>query len=338
MQGGSLQIKNYSTTDVNIMDPIVVLKNHVPDITVAELLKALKGLAQMEITIDWDLRQFIMNYAENMINNPAEIDLTELCDPFPEQIFDDKNKGYILNYDFGSQDALTTDNFKTLDPSISIIEYNTKFDLPAPAILNSFAVVKNKNKLMQVQLVASVLTWIEYSDYYYPVKVGKGGREIKIELAPMMMTDAHDNYSATSDPNDIKALMPTISETGSSVLFDLGINPPSLRVVFMRGKITGTYGGNYIYASSTNIDINGNIVGDYTLKLQGSDGWYQRFLEKILLAIDNSAVYEYLILLPASYLKYKGKAQIANVNYLFKNVSMFIGKSIKQSVVKLLKL
>lgn len=192
---------------------------------------------------------------------------------------------------------------------------------------------------MQVQIVSSVFTWVEYSDYYYPITVGKGGTQRKIEFAPMLMTAAQVNESATSDPDDIICLMPAISETGSSPIFDLGINPPSFRTVFMRGKIpAGTYGGNYIYASSTNYDVNGVQLGSYTYKMPGTDGWYARFLQKILLAIDNSAVFEFLIMLPSSYLKYKGKVQIKNVNYLIKNVSMFLGNTVKQSVVKLLKL
>ncbi|OFY87828.1 MAG: hypothetical protein A3F72_02865 [Bacteroidetes bacterium RIFCSPLOWO2_12_FULL_35_15] len=330
---GIITIYRYDTS-FNIMDRYVKLQNHLPDITVSEFLNALKNRAQCEINIDWDERTLSMTLAEKTIASTPAINLTDLADPNYTQIFDEKSKGYTLNYDFGGNDGLLTDNFKPYDKTKIIGEYIKKSLLPTAAPIDALAIVKNKNKLMKWSGAA----WVEYSDYYYPITVGKGARERKIELAPMLMTDAQVNESATSNSADVICIMPAISETGSSPLFDLGINAPSLRTVFMRGKITGTYGGNYIYASSTNYDVNGNKIGEYTLKMEGDDGWFKRYLEKIFLAIDNSGVFEFKIKLPTSYLKYKGKVQIKNVNYLVKNVSMILGSTIKQSVVKLLKL
>ncbi len=330
---GQITIYRYDTS-FNIMDQYVNLKNHLPDLTVPDFLKAVKNYAQCEISIDWDEHNMQINLAEKIISDKPAVDLTELADPNFEQIFDEKNKGYILTYDFGSNDELIQNNFKPYDKKQLLGEFINQ-SVTGTIPTGSFIIAKDKNKVMQWDGTA----WIEYSDNYYPITVGKGMRERKIELAPMLMTDTQVNYSATSDTQDVICIMPTIKEIGSSILFDLGINPPSLRMVFMRGKITpGTFGGNYIYASSTNYDINGNKCGNYTLKMEGEDGWYKRFLEKIFLAIDNSAVFEYLIILPVSYLKYKGKVQIKNVNYLVKNISMSIGSTIKQSVVKLLKL
>jgi hypothetical protein len=153
------------------------------------------------------------------------------------------------------------------------------------------------------------------------------------------MTKTQTNV-ASGDPDHGIALMPQIREQGSSVLFNQGINNPSIRIAFMHGENqTMAIGGKYIYASPTNIDQNGNVLGDYNLKLRGIDGWHSLIHEKILTVIDKAREMEFLISMPISYLRYKGKAQIENVNYLIKNTSMTITiKSVKQSVVKLLKL
>jgi len=333
------KIYRYDGGIVNEMDKNVLIKNHVPDVTVAEYFRLIKNWAQVEITPDWNDRKLIMNLAEKSISASAEVDLTDLADPNYEQVFDEKSLGFTLSYDFGSQDGLITGNFKTYDESKLIGEFLTPVHLPPPGFLEDLAIVKNKNKIVRCELVSGVMTWVEYCDNYYQITEGNGKVERKIELAPMMMTDQQENDSVTGNANHRKCLMPQISETGSSPLFGLGINTASLRVVFMRGKnLTTAVGGNYIYASSTNVDLNGNSIWNYTLKLQGLDGWYIRWLQKILLAIDNSAVFEFMIMLPALYLRYRGKVQINYVNFMIKNISMPIGTFIGQSLVKVLKL
>jgi hypothetical protein len=330
----TLTIARYDLDDFNIMDQNVILKNHVPNMKVSDFLLKIKNWAQVEITPDWQDLKLIMNFAEKTIKNTHEIDLTDIADPNYELVFDDKSNGFVLSYDFGSNDTLIEGNFKSFDRSKLLGEFpNDAISGVIP--LGSFAIAKNKNKVMQYD----GFSWVEYCDDYYPVSEGKAGSERLIELAPMMMTDLQENESSTDNADHKKCLMPAISEAGSSVLFGLGTNDASLRVVFMHGQNQyETVGGKYIYASPTNYDLNGYLIGAYNLKLQGDDGWYVRYLQKILLAIDNSAVFEYLIMLPASYLRYRGKVQIKNVNYLVKNVTMLAGTFIKQSVVKLLKL
>lgn len=339
-KGATLTITRTDVADFNIMDTDVTISNHVPDITVATFLKALKNWPQLDFNFDWNNKIVYINFAEKTLAGPPEIDLTALADPFPEQIFDAHGKGFTLNYDFGNSDALLEGNFNEIDPSINVSTHDTDLSLPTPIKIGDIAFIKNKNKFMQVQSIESVLTWVDYSDNYYPITVGKGEVELKIELAPMLMTTLAENESITDNANHKKALMPTIREAGNSELFNLGTtNQPSLRVVFHRGlNQTTAVGGNYILASSTTIDLNGNTVGNYNLKLSDDDGWYSRFLEKILLAIDGSEIFEYLINLPVSYLKYRGKVQINYVNYLVKTISMQISKTVKPSVVKLLKL
>ncbi len=339
--GSELIIARYDVADFNIMDGLVKLKNHLPDLTVSAFLKAYKNWAKMQFNINWDDKTVSMDFAETTLTKTEPVDLTALADPKYILVFDEKGAGFKLSYAFGSTDTLLTDNFKSFDINKLLGEYNTTDDLPSPSLVGYYAIVKNKNKVMKEEVVSSVLTWVEYSDNYYTIiynNKGNKGKVYEIELAPMMMTDLQENEASTA--NARKCLMPAINEVGNSILFETGVdNTPSLRVVFMRGVIAaGTYGGEYVYASSTNIDINGVQMGNYILRMDGLDGWYKRFLEKLMLAIDNSAVFEFYISLPTSYLQYKGKVQISNVNYLVKNISMMLGKGIKQSVVKLLKL
>jgi hypothetical protein len=339
VKSATMTITRYDLPEFNVMNPIITLSNHVPDVTVEDYLKLVKNTAQLMFDFDWDNKTVSINYAEKVLAGAPEIDLTDISDPYPEQVFDERQKGFTLEYDFGSSDELIATNIKEFDESKIVGEFPTENDLPTPAFTDDLAVVLNSNKVFITAFLGGSYSWEYHCDYYKKVTLGKGGIERKIELAPMLMTTAAENESATADADHKKCLMPTIHEIGASELFDLGINEPSMRTVFYRGlNQDPSVGGNYLYASSTNIDINGNEVGSYNLTLQGVTGYYNRFLEKILTAIDNSEVFEFLIMLPVSYLQYKGKVQIKNVNFIVKNISMFLGKSVKQSVVKLLKL
>lgn len=336
----TLTIYQYDHDEFNIMDQTVTISKHLPNMDVQTFLKGVKNRFQTSMDIDWDNKLVVMNLAERTIIDPAEVNLTDEADPNYEIVFGDINKGYSLNYDFGSSDTLVgPSNFVPLDTTRIIATVDKPADLPTPINIDDLAIVKNKNKVARV-IDDSGLIWVDYMDYYYPVIVGNAEREIKMELAPMMMTDQQLNESATENANHKKCLMPAITEMGSSILFGIGSdNSPSFRMVFMRGVNSDhTIGGYYIYASSTNIDINGNSVGNYTSMLQGPNGWYITFLEKILLAINTDSIFEHLVMLPITYLRYKGKVQIKNVNYIIKSISMPIGINVKQSLMKLLKL
>lgn len=307
----------------------VVLGNHVPDITVNDFLKFIKNRAELDFKLDWENKEVTINYAKDIMESPPEVDLTSLSDPYPEQIFEPK-KGFTLSYDFGSQDELLTDNFLPYDESRIIGYFPSRFNFGYPAFEGDLAVDYRSCKIWKVVRLGVSLAWIIHSDFYYPIVVGKGEVERKIELAPMFMTVLAPG---------MLALIPTIRETGCSPMFNLGVdNAPSLRVIYMRGVYHESLGGTQVYASSTNYDYAAQQDGNYTMKLQGTDGWYTLFKEKIMIAIDNGEIFEYKIMLPLSYLAYRGKVQIKNVNYLVKNISTGISKVVKQSVVKLLKL
>lgn len=332
--------KKVDGTIINIHDQVCTLKNHVWDITVSTFFQKYKNLLKVRCDINWNDMTLTLDTAEDTIQNTRAIDITDQTDPNYIQTFEDKkSNGYKLSYDFGTSDALLTGNLLPYDKKKYLGDYATKADLPTGVANGYYASVRNKNKLMKV--VASA--WVEYSDFYYTIITDNDnntGKDIKIDMAPMMMTDAAENerlgYGGGSP--EVRALMPTILELGTSVLFDI-VNTPSFRVVFMKGdNITTAVGGHYVLASATDVDLNGNIVGNINLSFEGTNNIYTGYLETLMLAVDNSQVFQYLIQLPYNYMTYKGRFQINNVNYLVKKISMPLGRTQKPSLVDLLKL
>jgi hypothetical protein len=335
------EIYKYDDGEYNKMDTIMYFKNHVPDLTVAQFIKSLKNFARIKTDFDWQNKIARMDYIADVMDEKASVDLTPFASPNYEQVFDDAQKGFICKYDFGNDDLAQSYLLPKIDESKIIGEYPTPDDLPIPSFVGDLAIVLNSNQVYRCQVGGGGFEWSFYTHYYFPIEYGNKEKEQTIELAPMLMDADQVNESATSDPDHIICLMPAINERGSSPMFDLGINAPSLRCAFMRGRnidYTGV-GGRYIYASPTNIDLNGNVVGAYNLKLQGNQSWYELKHQKFLEAMDGGELYEFLINIPLNYLKHKGKVQIKNVNYLVKNISTGITiTTVKQSLYKLLKL
>lgn len=341
LKGASLQVVRYDAADFNEMDTIMYFKNHVPDITVSEFIRLVKNFARLKTDFDWQNKVAKLDYIKSVIDSGPVVDLTPLTSPYMEQVFDESNKGFTLQYNFGSDELVDT-NVVSYDESKIIGEFNAIEDAIDPAIIGDLIVILNTNKVYEAQLVGGVMTWVFKSEYYSQIQYGNGEKSYELQLSPIFMTLDQENESATSDPDHIKCLMPTILETGSSPMFELGTNPPSLRIAFMRGRnidYTGI-GGRYIYASPTNVDINGNSVGDYNLRLSGTDyNWYKEKHQSFLESIDSGEFYEVLVRLPLSYLKYKTKIQINNINYLVKNISTGITQNtVKESLMKLMKL
>lgn len=322
-------------TVFNGMDNEVFITNHLPDIGVIEFLNEVKKLLQLDFKIDDTAKTVKLELAEKIITGLPEADFTPLTDPYPEQILDE-DKGYTVEYDFGSNDELVSDNFKPFNKDKIVGEYGSIISgMPLPGYLGDLAIVKSDCKLYEVQDILGVLTWVKFSDYYYPLVVGKGERKISIKLAPMFMTN-----DATLEGSLTYAQMPHILELGNSPMFGIGENNPmSLRTVFMRGAWNHAPGYHVrVYATASNWTYLNSPLGEYTLLLTGNDGMHEKWYKKLFEAIDASEVFEYKISLAFSELKYRGKVQIKNINYLVKDISTPVGKTIKQSLARLLKL
>lgn len=322
----------------NYMNKTIKIKNHVPDITIEELLNELKKAFQLDLVYDFINNKANMDYIDTVLDGAPELDLTSKLGKEYELLFDDKNKGYVVGYDFGTSDNLAQNNFKPYDASKLIGIYTSVDNLPAP-VLGDLAIVKSTNKIMQAQPVGTNLAWVDFSDNYYDIITGNGETEVKSRLAPMMMLEAKNETLITPDPANTRALIPAISETGSSPMFDLGENAASLRIVFMRGL--NSPGGMYVMASSTNYDQLGASTGNYTMKMNDADGLYLKFHEKIITALTNGDIVQRDLQADINLLgnrKLKRKISADNMHWLLKSISVSIGRTIQTSKSYWLKL
>ena len=333
LSGAQMVVTKIDDQIWNTMTRTVAIKNHVPDMTVEELLNEMKKWLQLDFTYDLYNNKVIVDYIETILNEPPVLDLSSKLSKDYEMVFDDTNKGYVVGYDFGSGDNLIENNFKTYDKSKLLGFYTSVDTLPAPATVNDLAIVKSTNKVM---VVSAALTWVEFTDNYFDITTGLGTTDAKTKLAPMMM---YSGDVQSTDPTHTRALMPAISEPGSSIMYDLGINAASLRVVFMRGL--NTPGAMYVYTSATNYDQLGASKGNYTMKMNDVDGLYLKFHEKIITALTSAYIVMRDLLADINLLsnpKLKRKVSAGNMHWLLKSVSASIGRTIQTSKSYWLKL
>lgn len=287
IKGTSSFLITNATEQLNVYERNVSFKNHIKDITVSELLASIKTLG-VSIDFDYIEGKVKLYYDSNIIKSNDHIDYTDKAGAEYENNFEDQGKGYLVKYNFSTENTLVEDNFKKYLSKNFKGTVNTIYDLPLAVSLGSIILVKNSNQLFitKINTGGSGYVWEFFSDNYYEVKIGEGLTEYNIEMTPMFM-DYAENEGGTSDQN--KCLIPTSKQPGTTQLYALGDNDFGLSFVFLRGvNISGIKGGVYIYASSTNMDINGNSVGDYDCTLTHEESIARRFIFDLLYILNNA--------------------------------------------------
>jgi hypothetical protein len=340
---GSYLLVSITQDSLNVYNETISYKNHVPDITVSDFLAQFKNMG-IKFDFDYQNGTVSLNYNKGL-KNLSTIDWTDKITNDYELNFEDKNKGYKLNYDFGSSDELVDGNFKKYVNANFRGEFDRFENLPFASKEGNIALVLNSNQLFisKQNSTSTGLEWVYFCDNYYDLVYGNGEQEVFSKIAPMFMTLAENEGGS---PLENTALMPTIKQTGSSDMFGIGVNSFDLRFVFLRGVnqsngLTSPKGGKYNYASSTAIGINGNSVGSYEFPILSKKGLNQIFSNDFFSALNNSEFVERDIRLnevDIINLDTSKKVTISGIGYLIKSVSLSISKKLSLARVKFLKI
>lgn len=315
------------TEELNVFERNVSIPNHLKDISVGEFLTSLKTLG-VSVDLDYIQGKAKLYYDSNIINSTDYKDYTEQASEYYENNFEDKNKGYLVKYNFGTENKLVESNFKKYSSASFKGTVSSFYDLPVPIKLGNVILVKNSNQLYitKINTGGSGYVWEYFSDNYTELKIGEGETEYNIEFTPMFM-DYAENEGGTANQN--KCLIPVSKQIGTTQLYALGENDFDLSFVFLRGPNSniGTAspkGGVYIYASSTNIGINGNKVGNYDCTFENENGLIKKFIYDLLYLLNNAEYIERgLNFTEKDIINFniKRKVSIDGITFLVKNLS-----------------
>lgn len=315
------------TEQLNIFERNVSISNHVKDITVGEFLASLKTLG-VSVDLDYIQGKAKLYYDSEIIKSTEYVDYTDKAVEYYENNFENKNKGYLVKYNFNSNNKLVENNFKKYNAASFKGTVDTIYDLPVPIKLGNVILVKNSNQLYitKINTGGSGYVWDYFSDNYNELKIGDGETEYNIEFTPMFM-DYAENEGGTADQN--KCLIPVSKQSGTTQMYALGENDYDLCFVFLRGVNytggTGTpKGGAYIYASSTNMGINGNTAGKYDCTFENLNGIPKKFILDLLYLLNNAEFVERgLNFSDRDIITFdiKKKVSIDGISFLVKNLS-----------------
>ena len=332
----TLQINNTSFENLNRFDKVINIANHVPDITFGELLARVRNVPNLDIDINWETKSCTINLIDTNLGKIPDADWTKKAQPGYE-INREENKGYTLGYELDStDDELPEKEFPSLAGLNRIDDVLTYATLPSAANLNDLCLVLNTNKFYRVITdAAGSLDWEYYSDNYYDIIIGEGENKIKPKAMPLLM----ENLPVKNGT----ALIPYITQKGSSPEFGLGDNKCDLRLMFYRGFQPGTTGG-YPLASPTRY-IYGGSYGpnppNYELRHDGVYGLYELQWFRWLAALAKGEMIKWEILFDAvdiTGIKTGIRKTIDYVSYIPRKISFVATmREIKKAVVELIK-
>lgn len=291
-------VRNVTWSNLNMYAKTINIANHVPDIKIRSFLVTL-------------MRTFgIIHHFDNGSRNVELLFLKDILASADEELYDEvtvkstklaafrQDKSYKLSFSWASSDESTKDNFQPWDPNKLIGTYLTVADLPALAADGDQAIILNINSVYRWQDDA----WTWFTDLFYPYEIGDAVTSISLECTPMLMYDSRVNEY-------VPRVCPKIRQEGSSI--NLGVKEFGFHLISWYGLQDDATGHEYPYASSTKYGPTGAILGVYDLKLDGSSGIFENFLQQYYEFVMNRSR-------PVDYDKYFTASQIQAINFIRK--------------------
>lgn len=273
LDNSRMSIYNQSESELNRLAKSLNLKNHLPEIKINDFLKALTVGFGAFFFYNHKMKSCTVKLAGEIFSDAEIIDFkSNIITPVSLKF--SKSNRYKLNFDFGNNEDLLTDNFLSLD------EYVFKGSVIVPSECSGddgdYFIVKNLNCIYLRYLEDYVSAFREYSDNYYDLIIGDGEeeKEVKIGFSPLFMKLSESWYGEGVE----SCLIPYTKIKGTSPAYPTGKNPFDLRLMIFHGLQNNSHAELYPFASSSNYDFSGNKIGNLALNLTAEDGIFEIFL------------------------------------------------------------
>ena len=338
-----LIITNLSASGLNTFAKTLHIKNHVPGISLGNLVNALKkGFGTIPF-YSHDFKEVQFSTYQEILESNEYLDLSDQCIKDSTEIELKDAEGYKLNFEFDSNDPVTQDNF--VDHSIYelIGSYSTYYHLPIPDGLNKIALVLNTNVLYFYGVTdEDAAGWSIFSDSFYDYLIGDGKKEVKIAFSPVMM-------NLETEGGDVLTIRPYTKLLASSPAFGTGLNEFGFQLMFFRGMQSDAF-GLYPVGSSMAYSPFGDDIANSELQFPGDKGLIANFLQGWYDFINNSEtikknfdvspdlLYEIMQLFAPQHGRQKRKILVDGVKYIPKKFSFILrSNSIEKAEATLIK-
>lgn len=309
-------------------NPIINLKNHVPDISIKEFLNGLAQLFNLSITFDSRKKELRIDTRTAHLKNSSEIECT-IASNYTIAPTDITEKGYLFEMGIDANDENYTQyaelvadenlkedvvsTFPTTDDNGTI----RFFSFPHKGYLKATGILKNSPIPQAPKL-----------------KIGKGGNAYTSAVGTLDTTKdisidyAYEDYTGTSALITYDSgIIPIVKQKGNSEVYFSGEKEDySFRIFSFAGKKPDPNGYGYYPLATSNIyDDNGNVILPYSIKWRGGDfALYDHWWKNWLNATNGKIVTVPLAFTYAQFLNLNlsGKLRIQNRLYLIKTLSI----------------
>jgi hypothetical protein len=208
--GGKITIRSLENSSVNEYSKTMNLQNHVPEMTVRELLSELRILRGVEFIPEEATKTMHIKMHPDFFTNTPE-DITEKAQ-IDHHASDNEESIRLMGYEWPSDDDLIEMSFRDYDKALIAGEVDSFEDLPTPAILGENILVKDLNvRYVTADDGSGTLEWqylrVDYDDIYLDVHAHV---DRKTKICPIFMIRVDDSYGA-------QTVMPQILQEGKSI-------------------------------------------------------------------------------------------------------------------------
>lgn len=316
---GLIVVSNNSVSDLNQFANTLNITNHLPDIEAGGFLNAIRLAFGLSIFYDFEGKEIQFDFSKDVVTSPNYLDLTsQVIANIIELGFSDFT-GFTFNIDYHN-DVVLYDNYEYLGA------FDTNADLPTPSGVNKVALVLSTNviNIYRKDHDTEEMGWLFFSDNFYDLVKEDGSEEINPGLSAQAMHRGNDLLTAET------------KGTGSSPAFETGVNEFDFILMFDRGMQEDDNGDDYPMASSVNLDLAGNSLGNYSLVMDGDAGLYEQFLKpwyefilnaeevRRMFVCNETQMMEIIKLFSPQRGKKTRKCRIDNINYIPKKFSFII--------------
>ncbi len=265
----SIEITNVSKNGYNDFSNTLSLAKHLPDITFAEFLNAVKDTFSLAIWINNNSKEVQVGFTKDVIKSPHYLDLTQNLIADTTEIEIQQEEGMELRFDF-------KDSFQSSDGKDFITSFPTLNEMYAPNRLNVLSLVENLNVLYHYTVDDNNKpSWFYFADNFYPYKSHDNSKEIQIKLSPVTM---HQKNASLDDD----VICPKLIEIANSEAFNPENSSMPFKIMLWLGMQENNSGYTYPMASCTGINYKGQRILSLDLNWTGDHGLIEKYYAPLL--------------------------------------------------------
>jgi hypothetical protein len=276
-------IDNTQVNSLNVFSNAVEIAKQLPDKNVGDFLTSFGECLGIIPYTSFRVNEVRLVNINELLNQSKVIDITNRLISNREINISENEPVYTFSYDFPDDEAVIVDD-KIVGVNVSQ-EANILSQFTTPETLGDFAFAKALNRYYIVGRIDNIQKELFWRVHFFDFQKKKNTiGEKALRVTPLMATTAQDTN--LSNPN---TKVGTFTRTPAETMI-FGGQEKNTEFRFFRyyGLRPGTDGALFPQSGNAISDVNGNILYDWDLRLNGPRGIYTNLLQNWFEFIKNS--------------------------------------------------